>query len=147
MPRHTLSIYLQGFSSLALSQSLVCFWTSCELRRQDKISTGQCLQPLCRKTFKIVYYLRNVGSKILRALLKAEPFHSLLPSTSCRSCFHTLLKWLDQEYEFLRSHLPTRKTFFGDLRALTHYLYFESWDHLLTFTLEDLELEIPPNTS
>ncbi|MGH2413115.1 MAG: transposase [Microcystaceae cyanobacterium] len=61
--------------------------------------------------------------------------------------FHTLLERLDEKYKLLRSHLPTRKTFFDDLRALTRYLCFESWDHLLTFMLEGLELEIPPNTS
>ena len=61
--------------------------------------------------------------------------------------FHTGLELLDQKYTLLRSHLPTRKTFFDDLRALTRYLYFDSWDHLLTFMLEGLELEIPPNTS
>ena len=61
--------------------------------------------------------------------------------------FHTLLELLDEKYKLLRSHLPTRKTFFDDLRALTRYLYFESWDHLLTFMLQGLELPIPPNTS
>ena len=61
--------------------------------------------------------------------------------------FHTLLELLDEKYRLLRSHLPTRKTFFDDLRALTRYLYFESWDHLLTFMLQGLELAIPPNSS
>jgi hypothetical protein len=61
--------------------------------------------------------------------------------------FHTLWERLDEKCKLLRSHLPTSKTFFDDLRALTRYLYFESWDHLLTFMLEGLELEIPPNTS
>lgn len=61
--------------------------------------------------------------------------------------FHTLLELLDLKYKLLRSHLPTRKTFFDDLRALTRYMYFDSWDHLLTFMLEGLELDIPPNTS
>ena len=40
--------------------------------------------------------------------------------------FHTLLDLLDEKYKLLRSHLPTRKTFFDDLRALTRYLYFDS---------------------
>lgn len=61
--------------------------------------------------------------------------------------FHTLLELLDAKYRLLRAHLPSRKTFFDDLRALTRYLYFDSWDHLLTFMLEGLELELPPNTS
>jgi len=61
--------------------------------------------------------------------------------------FHTLLELLDYKYKRLRSHLPTRKTFFDDLRALTRYLYFDSWDHLLTFMLQGLELDISPDTS
>lgn len=61
--------------------------------------------------------------------------------------FHTLLERLDEKYKRLRAHLPTRKTFFDDLRALTRYMYFDSWDHLLTFMIQGLELEIPPNSS
>ncbi len=61
--------------------------------------------------------------------------------------FHTLLELLDQKYKLLRAHLPTRKTFFDDLRALTRYMYFDSWDHLLTFMFAGLELDILPNTS
>ena len=61
--------------------------------------------------------------------------------------FHTLLELLDQKYRLLRANLPSRKTFFNDLRALTPYLCFDSWDHLLTFMLQGLELDIPPNTS
>ena len=61
--------------------------------------------------------------------------------------FHTVLDLLDQKYRLLRAHLPTRKTFFEHVRALTRYLYFDSWDHLLTFMLQGLDLEIPPNSS
>ncbi len=79
------------------------------------------------------------GKQHLSSLLATLNILSLL--------FHTLLELLDQKYKLLRSHLPTRKTFFDDLRALTRYMYFDSWDHLLTFMLEGLELDIPPNTS
>ena len=61
--------------------------------------------------------------------------------------FHTVLELLDAKYKLLRSHLPTRKTFFDDLRALTRYLDFDSWEHLLTFMIDGLELHLPPNTS
>lgn len=61
--------------------------------------------------------------------------------------FHTLLALLDEKYQLLRAQLATRKTFFDDLRALTRYMYFNSWDHLLTFMIEGLELDLPPNTS
>ncbi|WP_346294235.1 ISNCY family transposase [Sphaerothrix gracilis] len=79
------------------------------------------------------------GKQHLSSLLATLNILSLL--------FHTLLELLDSKYKLLRSHLPTRKTFFDDLRALTRYLYFDSWDHLLTFMLKALELDIPPNTS
>jgi hypothetical protein len=61
--------------------------------------------------------------------------------------FHTVLELLDEKYQLLRAHLPTRKTFFNDLRALTRYLVFDSWDHLLTFMIQGLELDLPLNTS
>jgi hypothetical protein len=61
--------------------------------------------------------------------------------------FHTLLELLDEKYKLLRAHLPTRKTFFDDLRALTRYLCFDSWDHLITFMIQGLELDLPPDSS
>lgn len=61
--------------------------------------------------------------------------------------FHTLLALNDTKYRLLRAHLSTRKTFFDDLRALTRYVCFDSWDHLLTFMIEGLELEVPADTS
>jgi hypothetical protein len=61
--------------------------------------------------------------------------------------FHTLLELMDEKYRLLRRHLPTRKTFFDDLRALTRYLCFDSWDALLSFMIHGLELDLPPNSS
>lgn len=58
-----------------------------------------------------------------------------------------LLELVDDKYKLLRSHLSTRKTFFNDLRALTRYLAFDSWDHLLTFMIQGLELDLSPNSS
>jgi len=79
------------------------------------------------------------GKKYLSSFLATLNILSLL--------FHTLLELLDDKYQLIRAHLPTRKTFFDDLRALTRYLCFDSWDHLLSFMLEGLELLHPPNTS
>lgn len=57
--------------------------------------------------------------------------------------FHTVLEISDEKYALLRSQLPTRQTFFDDIRALTRYLYFQSWDALLIFMLRGLELLVP----
>jgi len=57
--------------------------------------------------------------------------------------FHTVLGMSDAKYQLIRQKLPTRKTFFDDIRALTRYLCFESWHRLLEFMLRGLELEAP----
>ena len=61
--------------------------------------------------------------------------------------FHTVFGLLDAAYQLLRTTLGTRQTFFNDLRTLTRYFVFDSWDHLLAFMIQQLELEPPPNTS
>ena len=55
--------------------------------------------------------------------------------------FHTVLEMMDDRYQMIRKELPTRKTFFDDIRALTRYICFDSWDHMLSFMMEGLELE------
>jgi len=57
--------------------------------------------------------------------------------------FHTTLEMMDEKYKQIRDDLPTRKTFFDDVRALTRYMCFDSWDALLMFMMEGLELEVP----
>ena len=57
--------------------------------------------------------------------------------------FHTVLEMMDERYHMIRKELPTRKTFFDDIRALTRYICFDSWDHMLRFMMEGLELEYP----
>jgi bifunctional DNA-binding transcriptional regulator/antitoxin component of YhaV-PrlF toxin-antitoxin module len=56
--------------------------------------------------------------------------------------FHTLLQLFDSSSQRLRQFLP-RKTFFDDLRALTRYLCFESWEALMAFMIRSLELQTP----
>jgi hypothetical protein len=59
---------------------------------------------------------------------------------------HTILHFNDQAYQLIRDKLPTRKTFFDDIRALTRYMYFTDWQQLLMFMMNGLEIE-NPNTS
>jgi hypothetical protein len=54
--------------------------------------------------------------------------------------FHTFLSFTDGSYQLIRSELPSRQTFFDDLRALTRYLCFESWEGLLDFMMRGLEI-------
>jgi hypothetical protein len=57
--------------------------------------------------------------------------------------FHTVLEMMDSKYAQIRKELPTRKTFFDDIRALTRYIYFENWDQMLSFMAKGLEIDIP----
>ena len=57
--------------------------------------------------------------------------------------FHTALGMFDEIYKLIRDDLPTRKTFFDDIRALTRYICFNSWEVMLTFMARGLELELP----
>ena len=45
----------------------------------------------------------------------------------------TTLEWVDAPYRAVRNALPSRRTFFGPLRALIHYLPFNDWNHLMRF--------------
>lgn len=54
--------------------------------------------------------------------------------------FHTILALSCASYQAVRRELGPRRTFFNDLRALTRYLYFPSWQQLLTFMYQRLEL-------
>jgi len=57
--------------------------------------------------------------------------------------FHTVLELVDDNYCLLRQTLSSRQIFFNDIRALTRYICFESWDHLLVFMIENLDMQIP----
>ena len=55
--------------------------------------------------------------------------------------FHTVLVWSAETYAILRQVLARRQTFFEDMRALTRYMVFESWHHLMDFMIQGLKLE------
>ena len=58
---------------------------------------------------------------------------------------HTVQEVLTPAYQRLRQTLGARKTFFNDLRALTRYMVFDSWDDLFRFMEEGLEIApLPP---
>jgi hypothetical protein len=56
--------------------------------------------------------------------------------------FHSVLDLLDPSYQRICQFLP-RKRFFNDLRALTCYLCFDSWEALMTFMIHKLKLDAP----
>ena len=75
------------------------------------------------------------GKKNLAALLMTFNLLAFL--------FHTVLDFMDEKYKLIRKTLPTRKTFFQDIRALTRYVCFDSWNQLMIFMLRGLKLKTP----
>lgn len=53
---------------------------------------------------------------------------------------HTLLDEGDESYRLIRDALPSGKTFFDHLRALTVYICFPSWSDLMDFMMKGLEI-------
>jgi hypothetical protein len=54
--------------------------------------------------------------------------------------FHTALLYMDKKYRLIWDNLPNRKTFFDDIRALTRYICFESFQDLMNFMIRGLEI-------
>jgi hypothetical protein len=55
--------------------------------------------------------------------------------------FHTVLHLSCPMYQAIRRALGARRNFFNDLRALTRYFYFPSWDEMIAFMFQKLELD------
>ena len=53
---------------------------------------------------------------------------------------HTAQHLLNKAYRLLRETLVVRCTFFNDLKSLTRYIIFDSWDALFAFMIDGLEL-------
>jgi len=53
---------------------------------------------------------------------------------------HTVMGMMDSKYQLIRQKLGTIKTFFNDIRALTRYHCFKSWNALFQFMLESLDI-------
>lgn len=53
---------------------------------------------------------------------------------------HTFLAYCDEACRLIRATLPTRKTFFDDIRALLRYMCFPSWEALMDFMMRGLEI-------
>lgn len=57
---------------------------------------------------------------------------------------HTALFLANTQYRLIRKELVRRITFFDDLRALTRYMVFDSWEHLFDFMIDGLEIDPIP---
>jgi len=74
---------------------------------------------------------------------KKELSNFLLTLNIVAFLFHTVLELSDARYRLLRQTLVRRDTFFNDIRALTRYICFDSWQAMLQFMLRGLELPDP----
>ena len=61
--------------------------------------------------------------------------------------FHNVLHLIDVNYQQVRQQVGTRKRFFDDLQTLTTYFVFDSWQHLISFMLNEFKPIKTPNSS
>jgi hypothetical protein len=54
--------------------------------------------------------------------------------------FHTLLQLADESYRLIRTTVGARRRFFQHIEALTTYLHFKSWERLMDFMMQGLEI-------
>lgn len=54
---------------------------------------------------------------------------------------HTILDLVNEQYRAIRQALGRRRTFFQDLEALLRYFFFETWEDVLLFMFQGLELD------
>jgi hypothetical protein len=55
--------------------------------------------------------------------------------------FHTVLDLVDEKYRLIRQSLRIRRKFFQDIETLLRYFVFPSWESLLQFMFNGLELD------
>ena len=73
-----------------------------------------------------------------------QPLSALLASLILLAFLvHTVLEWMDDQYQLLRQQLPSPQRLFSDIRTLTSYRCFESWRALMMFMRQSFE-SAPP---
>ena len=114
-------------------------WTITEANVADIAATGRCrwkIENENNNTLKTKgYHLEHNyghGKQHLSSLLAAMNMLALLT--------HTFLAYCDDAYRLIRDKLPTRQTFFDDVRALLRYIPFSSWAALMDFMMRGLEI-------
>jgi hypothetical protein len=82
--------------------------------------------------------LKTKGYHLEHNFGHGEQFLSSLLATLILLAYlvHTLLDLMDDKFCLLRQKLPSRRRLFDDMKALTTYLCFDSWEHLIDFMLE-----------
>ncbi len=114
-------------------------WTISDDNVAGLVATGRCrwkIENENNNTLKTKgYHLEHNfghGKKHLSSLLATMNMLALLT--------HTFLAYCDDAYRLIRAKLPTRKTFFDDVRALLRYMCFPSWEAMMDFMMRGLEI-------
>ena len=91
--------------------------------------------------------LKNYGYNLEHNYGHGERYLSafLLTLNLLAFLIHSIMDQTNETYAAIRAELGARKTFFNDIRALTRYLYFDSWDILLHFMATQLEIDLEPD--
>lgn len=71
--------------------------------------------------------------KIFKFNSLVNKLHQLIEKFPDTGTGKNINKSIKEKYIIIRNRLPTRKTFFENIRALTCYIWFDNWTHLMIF--------------
>jgi hypothetical protein len=102
------------------------------------VAAGRCRWKIENETFNT---LKNQGYHFEHNYGHGQQHLSSLLASLIILAFlvHTVLEWMDGKYQLLRKKLPSRQRLFNDIRTLTSYLYFETWEVLMDFMLQSFK--------
>ena len=103
--------------------------TSHELTKEtvpEVVAAGRAHWQVENETFNV---LKNRGYRLEHNYGYGKQYLStvLLSLLLLAFLFHTALHLSNLQYQAIREELGAQRTFFNDLRALTRYMYFDSW--------------------
>jgi hypothetical protein len=124
----------------------IAFATNFLLSEQRVVSVVRCGRARWKAENESHNTLKNHGYHLNHNFGHGQQFLAsfLLSLNLLAFLIHTVLQLTDPLYQRVRAELGARTTFFDDIRTLTRYLLFDSWDHLLAFMAQQLELSASP---
>jgi hypothetical protein len=124
-----------------------CAWATDHLLDEQRVvevvASGRSRWKVENEGFNV---LKNHGYHFEHNYGHGQQYLSMVLLTLLLLAFllHSVLDLTSLTYQAVRRELATRRTFFNDLRALTRYLYFGSWQELLSFMYQRLDLVPEP---
>ena len=126
--------FLMGVSRARLFDGNVLYYCLMAKKKLKKVANNSLVQSLEKR--------RNNEQKLLKPKIfnfnsRVNKLHQLIETFPDSRTGKNINKNksinIKEKYKIIRNRHPTKKTFFEDIRALTCYICFGNWNHLMIF--------------